>query len=85
MDYASFMIIHEFVSVEAMASSGCKVVMLCRDPRDIVNSFFHAMINDKITNPEDYLIQIIKGYVHRNTARENNALVWPGEKMISLL
>lgn len=82
LDHHICMVTHEWLLVERLGSLNCNVVVLMRDPRDIVNSFYWRTVGKSEVGGEEHLLRIIKGYVRFNDAERAYAGRWPDAGII---
>jgi hypothetical protein len=77
LDYNQMMTIHEWVGLSKIKDLDCRVVVLMRDPRDIINSYFWHTKNETDLSPEEHLLQIIEGYCRFHHGEAAYAFQWP--------
>ena len=81
MNYFKFHIIHDFIDLEYVTKDiQLKCVIIIRDPRDIINSYYHRLhFNNSFVHNEnsidDDLIQIINGGIFQ--LKNDYFLYWP--------
>lgn len=74
LDYFQCLSTHEWFSLDKICSEECEIVVLMRDPRDIINSFYWHTIQEA-QNPSEHIYNIMKGYTR--FYGENYAFNWP--------
>jgi len=80
LDYFQWLNTHEYFSLSKTKDLDCRFVVLMRDPRDIINSFYWHTINE-VSDKDNHIHRIIDGY--SRFAGANYALNWPSaSKMV---
>jgi hypothetical protein len=77
LDQATCMIVHEWVSLDAMTDLDASFVVLMRDPRDVVNSNFWHTRNETDLSDEQHLLRILDGYTRYYFGEPAYKFVWP--------
>ena len=86
LDYFQCREIHENVSLSPFTGSNCTFVVLLRDPRDIITSYYHTSIFTKSNETNgnyshsEWLLHLLQGGPHFNFVKENYVLLWPDAK-----
>lgn len=84
LDYHSCLCVHNWVQLKRLAELDCQVVVLMRDPRDIVNSYYWLTLGSSTGSAENHLKKIIEGkYVtFPSESTRAYAFQWPDVKTI---
>ena len=77
LDYLTCMTVHEWLSLRRCVDLDCSIVVLMRDPRDIINSYFWHTRPESELSDEAHLLQIIDGYTRFHFGEAAYAFHWP--------
>lgn len=77
LDQHNCLIVHEWVDLEKLTSLNIDIVVLMRDPRDIINSYYWHTLPEATGSHEEHLKKIIRGYVRTYEGERAYAFRWP--------
>lgn len=77
LDQVNCLTIHEWVSLRRLKSLECSFVVLMRDPRDIINSYFWHTRKETNLSDEAHLLRIIEGYTRFHFGEPAYHFHWP--------
>lgn len=85
-DYYECSSIHEWIRLGEFADLDCHIVVLMRDPRDVINSYFWHLVGDderyKKEKMDEIILDVIKGSTRFVWSDLPYALNWPSAKTI---
>ncbi len=83
-DYFQCTSIHEWIDLRRFMDLDCNIVVLMRDPRDIINSYFWHLRGDDVNytqaDEKELILRLIKGDTRFFWTDEPYAINWPNAK-----
>ena len=77
LDYFQVLMVHEFIDPKRFQEFKGTLVVLMRDPRDIINSMFYRSLREFDDSNEEHILRIINGYTYKIRNTLSYVFPWP--------